>query len=79
MLLAAQAHNWARFSELESFWMSILKKATKEHGAELNTLGKALIEDNQKIQSLIENEQKQLLEALEQSNKNTSSIKSYLK
>jgi len=79
MLVAAQLRDWSRFSELEVLWLPLLQAVDQEYGSEVNDIGEALIEDNQLIQSLIQKEQKVLLQELEQSSKNTSSLKSYLK
>lgn len=79
MLLAAQQNQWIRFSELESGWLALLKVSVEEYGEALNSIGSELKNDNQKIQECLASQQKKMLSELEQSTKNTSSIKSYLK
>lgn len=79
MLTAAQQNQWTRFSELEAGWMVWLQASVEKYGEELNSIGSELIKDNQEIQECLALEQKKMLRELEQSTKNTSSIKSYLK
>ncbi len=79
MLLAAQQNQWTRFSELEAGWMVRLQASVEKYGEPLNSIGSELIKDNQEIQECLALEQKKMLRELEQSTKNTSSIKSYLK
>jgi hypothetical protein len=79
MLLAAQENQWTRFSELETGWLVWLQASVEKYGESLNSIGSALIKDNQEIQKCLAAEQKIMLRELEKSTKNTSSIKSYLK
>ncbi|WP_157760460.1 hypothetical protein [Thiomicrorhabdus arctica] len=79
MLTAAQQSQWTRFSELEAGWLVWLQASVEKYGKALNSIGSELINDNQKIQECFILEQKKMLRELEQSTKNTSSIKSYLK
>lgn len=79
MLLAAQKKQWTRFSELETGWLVWLQASVEKYGESLNSIGSALIKDNQEIQKCLAAEQKIMLRELEKSTKNTSSIKSYLK
>ncbi len=59
--------------------MALLQSSTESYGEALNSIGSELIKDNQQIQECLALEQKKMLRELEQSTKNTSSIKSYLK
>ncbi len=79
MLTAVQQHQWTRFSELEAGWLVWLQASVEKYGEALNSIGSELIKDNQQIQESLALEQKKMLCELEESTKNTSSIKSYLK
>ena len=79
LLIAADNHNWERYSELESSWPGMLKNAQMAYGRDLNIISNELISDNKKIQQNIIESQKTMLSELEKSTQNTASIRSYLK
>lgn len=79
MLNAAVSEEWQRFAELDSSWKKQLESAVSEYGEELDSIGDALLEDNQKIHTCIEAAQKALSLDLDKNMHSASAIKKYLK
>lgn len=79
MLLAAQEADWQRFAELDVDWLKMLEKAVNEYGQEIENINLELLADNEKIQKIIEKEQKLILKNLQNNTKKMVSVKSYLK
>jgi len=79
MVLAAESGDWERFAVLDNGWQDMLSSAHNQYGAELSEIKASLVEDNQKVQRLIEKEQKSVLTSMEKNAKGLSSLKSYLK
>lgn len=79
MLMAAETQNWQRFMELDSTWQAQLSNAFNNHGAELDSIGEALLDDNKKIQKCIKKAQSELANDLQKNNQSLSSVKRYLK
>jgi len=79
MLIAAENSDWERFSALDAGWQQMLADAHEAYGSELSVIKNSLVDDNEKIQKMIQTEQKSVLTNLEKNIKGISSLKSYLK
>lgn len=79
MLSMAENKDWQQLSELDSMWQKLLREADDKYGNELDIIGEALLDDNQKIQDILKSEQKKLSLERQKNTHSTSSIKQYLK
>jgi len=79
MLNSALSEDWQRFSELDSDWQQQLKIAVEAYGADLDSIGPQLLEDNFNIQNSIKKAQGRISQELQKNSQSLSSVKQYLK
>lgn len=79
MLNAAQQAEWQTLVELDAVWQELLSDAIDRHRGEVEIISSQLLENNSKIQEILNGAQKGLLQNTVDNAKAHKAIKQYLK